>query len=381
MCIKYMRRFGIFVLILTAFQLSCQKNSIDLPPQDDILKQFDVVKKTVISGLSTPWGMAFLNDSMVLIADKSGDVLLGNVKTGSKKNIFKVPGAVVHGQGGLMDIRLHPDFNKNQLIYFSYTKWVNGLHTTAVGRATYRNETFSDFQEIFVANARTSAGVHFGSRIVFDGKGHFFLGLGDRGSMQQAQNTLNHMGCIVRLRDDGAVPSDNPFVNNSNFLPEIWSYGHRNIQGMDWNPLTGELWAHEHGPQGGDEINVIKKGNNYGWPLATFGEQYGGGKIGEPTYPGTELPIHHWTPSIAPCGMAFITSNRYPGWRGHLMIGSLVRQHLNKTVFSGRKLISETRYFEGEGRIRNVVQSPDGFIYFSDETNGALYRLEPVFNE
>ncbi|MFN3951969.1 MAG: PQQ-dependent sugar dehydrogenase [Thermaurantimonas sp.] len=353
---------------------------MDFPSSDSYNPTKNVVKTPVITGLTTPWGMVFINDSIVLITEKSGDVLLGNVRTGSRKVIFKVPGAVLFGQGGLMDIRLHPAFRQNGLVYFSYTKWVNGLHTTAVGKAAFRNEKLEDFQEIFVANAFTGAGVHFGSRMVFDGRGHLFLGLGDRGSMQQAQNTKNHMGCLLRLTDEGSVPDDNPFVNNADFLPEIWTYGHRNIQGLALHPITGELWAHEHGPQGGDEINIIRKGLNYGWPLATYGEQYGGGKIADPTYPGTEPPIHHWTPSIAPCGMAFISSDKYPGWKGHLMIGALAGQHLNRTSFSNRRLVSESRYFVGEGRIRNVVESTDGFIYFSDETNGIIYRLDPVFN-
>ncbi|MCX8148895.1 PQQ-dependent sugar dehydrogenase [Thermaurantimonas aggregans] len=331
----------------------------------------------MITGLNIPWGMVFINDSLVLIAEKSGDVILGNVYTGSKEVLFKVPNAVVYGQGGLMDIRLHPFFNQNKLVYFTYTKQVSGLYTTAVGRAIYENKSFKNFQEIFVAEMLSNSGVHFGSRLIFDGKGHFYLGLGDRGNMQQSQNTKNHMGCILRLQEDGSVPSDNPFVTNPDFLPEIWTNGHRNIQGMAINPITGELWAHEHGPQGGDEINVIKKGLNYGWPLATYGQQYGGGKIADPSYPGTEQPIHYWTPSIAPCGMAFITSNRYPGWSGHLLIGALAGQHLNKTSFQGSTLSSEWRYFQGEGRIRNVVESTDGWIYFSDESNGILYKLVP----
>lgn len=376
----HLRLVGLVMIFLISSQSSCQKKMDETGLEKDIIPPFRVVKKAVITGLSTPWGMAFVNDSVVLIAEKSGDVIEGNVVSGSKKVIFRVPGAVLFGQGGLMDIRLHPDYKDNNLVYFSYTKRVNDLYTTAVGRAIYGKESFRDFQEIFVAEAMSGAGVHFGSRIAFDGKGNFFLGLGDRGSMQQAQNTKNHMGCLLRLKDDGTTPADNPFVNTPDFLPEIWSYGHRNIQGLALHPLTGELWAHEHGPQGGDEINIIRKGLNYGWPLATYGEQYGGGKIADPTYPGTEPPIHHWTPSIAPCGMAFISSDRYPGWRGHLMIGALAGQHLNRTSFTDGHLTSEIRYFQGEGRIRNVVSSTDGYIYFSDETQGIIYRLEPVMD-
>ncbi|KFD39979.1 PQQ-dependent sugar dehydrogenase [Schleiferia thermophila] len=366
---------------LVVSHLCCQKQNTNPSDKPGIPANLELVKQPVITGLSIPWGMAFLNESEVLIAEKSGDILLANVTTGTKKNIFKVPGAILFGQGGLMDIRLHPDFSKNKLIYFSYSKMADGQPTTALGRAKYSNEAISDFEEIFVANARSNSGVHFGSRIAFDGKGHLFLGLGDRGNMQQAQNTLNHMGCLLRLNEDGSVPEDNPFVGKPDFLPEIWSYGHRNIQGLDFHPTTGKLWAHEHGPQGGDEINIIEPGNNYGWPLATYGEQYGGGTIGPPTYPGTVQPIHHWTPSIAPCGMAFLKSDKYPGLNGNLFIGSLVGQHLNMTRFLNHTLVSETRLFQGEGRIRNVVESPDGYIYFSDETNGILYKLLPVFKE
>lgn len=366
---------------LVVSHLCCQKQNTNPSDKPGTPANLELVKQPVITGLSIPWGMAFLNESEVLIAEKSGDILLANVKTGTKKNIFKVPGAILFGQGGLMDIRLHPDFSKNKLIYFSYSKMVDGQPTTALGRAKYSNEAISDFEEIFVANARSNSGVHFGSRIAFDGKGHLFLGLGDRGKMQQAQNKLNHMGCLLRLKDDGSVPADNPFVGQTDVLPEIWSYGHRNIQGLDFNPATGELWAHEHGPQGGDEINIIQPGKNYGWPLATYGEHYGGGFIGPPTYPGTVQPIHHWTPSIAPCGMVFLKSDKYPGLKGNLFIGSLVGQHLNMTRFLNHTLVSETRLFQGEGRIRNVVESPDGYIYFSDETNGILYKLFPEFKE
>ncbi|GCD77289.1 hypothetical protein JCM31826_07710 [Thermaurantimonas aggregans] len=372
-----MRIFFLYFISITVSSFGCEKISSEKQPNNDTIPSFEVQKIPVITGLNIPWGMVFINDSLVLIAEKSGDVILGNVYTGSKEVLFKVPNAVVYGQGGLMDIRLHPFFNQNKLVYFTYTKQVSGLYTTAVGRAIYENKSFKNFQEIFVAEMLSNSGVHFGSRLIFDGKGHFYLGLGDRGNMQQSQNTKNHMGCILRLQEDGSVPSDNPFVTNPDFLPEIWTNGHRNIQGMAINPITGELWAHEHGPQGGDEINVIKKGLNYGWPLATYGQQYGGGKIADPSYPGTEQPIHYWTPSIAPCGMAFITSNRYPGWSGHLLIGALAGQHLNKTSFQGSTLSSEWRYFQGEGRIRNVVESTDGWIYFSDESNGILYKLVP----
>ena len=373
------KSFNLLPILLLLVFLSCKKEKTELKQDPVDTREFDLIKEPVLMDLATPWGMVFLNDSMMLVAEKSGNIVLGNVNTGAKRNIYKVVPSVQHGQGGLMDIRLHPDFNTNTWIYFSYTKQVSGRYTTAIGRAKYANETFSDFNEIFAATALSSSTVHFGSRLAFDAKGHLFLALGDRGNMLQAQNTKNHMGCVLRLTDDGRVPSDNPFVGDSDYLPEIWTYGNRNIQGLDFNPASGELWAHEHGPQGGDEINILKAGTNYGWPLATFGEQYGGGFIGDTAIEGTEQPVFYWVPSIAPCGMVFLKSDKYPQWKGSLFIGTLAGQHLNRTVFVANKKASESRYFIGEGRIRNVVESTDGYIYFADESKGIIYKLVPVF--
>jgi glucose/arabinose dehydrogenase len=205
------------------------------------------------------------------------------------------------------------------------------------------------------------------------------MSIGDRGNMQQAQNTLNHMGSILRLNDDGTVPTDNPFVSNNLFLPQIYAYGTRNAQGLTKHPQTGDIWSHEHGPQGGDEINIVQAGANYGWPLVTFGEQYGGGTISTDTAgEGLTQPVHYWVPSIAPCGMTFISGDKYPGWEGSLLSGSLVLQHLNRTVFSNNKLIEEHRYFVGEGRIRNVVQAPDGYLYMANESDGTISKLVPI---
>jgi len=369
-------------LLLLIFALGCTNCTKEKPTPNPPLPTpaFALEKVTVASGFTQPWGMVFISPTQMLVTEKSGQILLVDVSTGEKKVAAHVPGAVSFGQGGLLDIALHPNFTQNKQLYVTYTKAVSGGYTTALARAIYQNELVSSFEEIFVAQAAGTAGVHFGSRLAFDDQGKLYMTIGDRGGMQQAQNTLNHKGCVLRLNDDGTVPANNPFVGNNLFLAEIFAYGTRNAQGLTKHPQTGAIWSHEHGPQGGDEINKIEAGANYGWPLVTFGVQYGGGTISTDTAgEGLTQPKHYWSPSIAPCGMVFINGNTYPGWEGSLLSGSLVLQHLNRTVFVNNKLTEEHRYFVGQGRIRNVVQAPDGYIYMANESDGTITKLVPVF--
>jgi glucose/arabinose dehydrogenase len=363
--------------------MSCKQTSADeattieeTSPQGP----FTLQQEVVATNIPIPWGMAFVDKDNLLVTEKSGKVFLVNIPLKTSSDIFTVPGARVFGQGGLLDIALHPQFSQNQWVYFTYAKSQGTGFTTALGRAKYSSGSISGFEEIFVANAVTNGGVHFGSRIVFDRQGFLYMSIGDRGQMQQAQNTRNHIGCVLRLKDDGTTPADNPFFGKTDTLPEIWTFGNRNIQGMAMHPVTGEIWTHEHGPQGGDEINIMRKGVNHGWPLVTFGVQYGGTVISTDTArAGIMPPIHHWTPSIAPSGMVFLTGNRYPGWQNNLFSGSLVLQHLNMMKIENEKIVTETRYFANQGRIRNVALSPDGYLYMANETSGTIIKLIPIF--
>jgi aldose sugar dehydrogenase len=232
-------------------------------------------------------------------------------------------------------------------------------------------------QELFVVSPFISSGMHFGSRIAFDGKGYVFLSTGERGNKSNAQNLGTHNGKIMRLHDDGRVPSDNPFVNTPNAKPEIWTYGHRNVQGMVYDKATGTLWAHEHGPRGGDEINIIEKGKNYGWPITTYGIDYDGSIISDiKEKEGIQSPVYTWTPSIAPCGMTIVSTDKYKGWKGNLLVGALAGQHVARVELSGNKVVKEEKLLNGMARVRQVAEGPDGFIYVLTESPGMLLKLK-----
>lgn len=368
-------------LFVILFVLGCSSDDSNVDDHNEGIDEnsdYTLKKVPVASGLIQPWGMVFLNESELLVTEKSGGVR--HVVLGSDQNteIYKVDAAAEQGQGGLLDVALHPDFELNGKVYFTYTKENAGEFTTALGQAVYADKQITDFRELFEADAYTSSGVHFGSRMVFDEAGYLYFSVGDRGSREEAQNASNHIGCVIRLHDDGSVPADNPFVNDPDYRDEIWSYGHRNIQGLALHPETGEIWSHEHGPQGGDEVNVLHKGENYGWPEVSYGEEYGGGTIGDTARDGFVDPLHVWTPSIAPCGMAFLHGESYAGLNNAIAIGALAGQHLNITLFSGESLSREIRFFEGEGRVRNTAVSPSGILYIADESSGEIYRIDVI---
>lgn len=336
------------------------------------------VVQQVVSGLGVIWGMAFLPDGTVLLNERSGTMRV--VKNGvlQPEPVRGVPDVYARGQGGLMDIVLHPDYANNGWIYLSYSEPGGQGGHTAIMRARYRDNELVDKQVLFRGVPYTNRGHHFGSRITFDRDGYMYFTIGDRGLMNDAQSLTNHAGKSFRLHDDGRVPSDNPFVGQGNARAEIFTYGNRNPQGLVTHPETGEIWSHEHGPRGGDEINILRAGKNYGWPAISFGINYDGSIITPDTArAGMEQPLHYWTPSIAPSGMAFVTSDKFPNWKGDLLSGSLSFQFVQRTVLDGERVVKEERLLEGIGRVRDVRQAPDGFIYVSTD-GGTVSRIIPV---
>ncbi|WP_222984579.1 PQQ-dependent sugar dehydrogenase [Flagellimonas meishanensis] len=361
-----------FVVLLST---SCAQNSNSGAKTP---KSVDFTAEIVVEGIQNPWGMAFLPDGAILITEKAGQLLL--YKDGKTIKIEGLPDIYVRGQGGLMDVELHPDYPKNGWIYLTYAspEGIGKGGNTALMRAKLDGNRLLDSQLLYKGVPNTSRGQHFGSRIVFDDEGFLYFSIGDRGNRDvNPQDISEDGGKIYRLHDDGRVPNDNPFVGEKGAKEAIFSYGHRNPQGLAKHPETGRIWAHEHGPRGGDEINIIGKGKNYGWPVITYGINYSGTKItNETSRPSMEQPIYQWTPSIAPCGMTFVTSDKYPGWKGNLLVGSLSFQYLERLVLENDKVVYREKLLDGMGRLRNVNQAPDGFIYVGIEGKG-IYRLVP----
>ena len=342
---------------------------------------FRVVR--VVEGLEYPWGLAFLPDGAMLVTERPGRLrIIGADGKLDARLVAGLPRVAAHGQGGLMDVALHPRFAENRLVYLSFAARGDGGYSTEVARGKLSGERLEDVQVIFRQLPKSGGGRHFGSRLVFDRDGFLYITLGDRGEMERAQKPDDHAGSVIRLHDDGRVPKDNPFVGKPGWKPEKFTLGNRNIQGAALHPQTGLLWTHEHGPQGGDEVNVIRAGVNYGWPVITYGVQYViGTKIGEGTHKaGMAQPVHYWVPSIAPSGMAFYTGEKFPRWRGDLFVGALRDQMLVRLRLDGEKVIAEERLLKNSlGRIRDVRNGPDGLLYLlSDEPNGVLVRLEPA---
>ena len=342
--------------------------------------EFRVVK--VVEGLTHPWGLAFLPDGRMLVTERPGRLRI--VKDGKlePQAVSGVPQVAQHGQGGLLDVALHPRYAENSFVYLSFAARGSDGVGTEVARGKLTGNRLENVQVIFRQQPKGTSGNHFGSRLVFDRAGFLYITLGDRGEMERAQRPDDHAGSVIRLHDDGRVPADNPFVGKAGWKPEKFTLGNRNMQGAALHPQTGVLWTHEHGPQGGDEVNVIRAGTNYGWPVITYGVNYGTGtKIGEGTAkPGMAQPLHYWVPSIAPSGMAFYTGDKFPRWRGDLFIGALKDQMLVRLRLDGEKVVREERLLKGWlGRIRDVRSGPDGYIYLlTDESAGVLARLEPV---
>jgi len=336
---------------------------------------------TLADGLNEPWGMAFLpGDGGILITEKTGKVRL--YRNGLQRDAIPGgPKSVDWGQGGLMDIALHPDFVTNQLVYFTYAGRDLGGVGTELARAKFTGRAFENLEVLFKAQPKTGSTRHFGSRLVFDRTGHLFMTHGDRGARFEAQKLGVHQGSIFRFTAAGRVPKDNPFVGRAGTRPEIYSYGHRNAQGAALHPETGVLWNHEHGPRGGDEVNIVHRGANYGWPIITYGEEYSGGKVSEFTHKdGMEQPVLYWVPSIAPSGMAFYTGSKFSKWTGNLFVGALRGRHLRRVILRGARVLDQEELLTGlDERIRDVENGPDGYLYvLTDSGDGRLIRLEPA---
>ncbi|TJY36249.1 PQQ-dependent sugar dehydrogenase [Pontimicrobium aquaticum] len=364
----------VFSLVIIINFISCKETKTNESITLNTSTVFEYSHEVIVPNLSIPWGFTFLPDGSMLITEKSGELI--HFKNGKIFKINDLPEIKVQGQGGLMDIELHPEYKSNGWIYISYASAEgegNGANT-AIMRFKIENNTAVEKKLMYKASPNSSRGQHFGSRLEFDNDGYLYFSIGDRGNRDvNPQNIERDGGKIYRIHDDGKIPVDNPLVKDRNAKKAIYSYGHRNPQGMVKHPETGKIWTHEHGPKGGDEINIIESGKNYGWPVISYGINYSGTKFTDITKKeGMEQPIHYWDPSIAPSGMEFITSNIYPGWKGNLLVGSLKFQYLNRCVIENNKVVKEEKLIEGLGRVRSVKQGPDGYIYVGVENVGIV---------
>ncbi len=361
------------LLLFSLLSVGCEAQ---VKPNDIPLKEVSKNYKleTVAADIANPWGMVWLPDGSMLVTEKSGT--LYHIKNGSKTEIKNLPKVYSRGQGGLLDIALHPNYTKNGWIYMTFAS-DEGEGTggnTKLIRAKLVDGSLTQIESLYKATPNTTKGQHFGSRIAFDNDGYLYFSVGDRGDhFVNPQDIKRDGGKIYRLNDDGSIPKDNPFVGQAGAKEAVFTYGNRNPQGMAKNPITGEIWAHEHGPKGGDEINIIKKGANYGWPLVTYGIDYDGTTISkESEKTGIEKPIYYWVPSIAPSGMAFVTSDKYPDWKGSILVGSLKFEYLELLKLKGNEVTERQKIATGVGRVRNVAQGPDGYIYMGVEGKGIV---------
>jgi len=351
---------------------------------------YPILVQEVAGGLENPWSFQFLPDGDILITERPGRLRIVRDGMLDPAPIAGVPEVRRTILGGLLDVLLHPDFARNRTLYLTYAKAVDdGYSTTALARARFDGNALTDVEDIFIANTRSQSATNFGGRMVFGNDGKLYLTVGERQEQDRAQDTLDHGGKVLRLNDDGSAPADNPFAGNDAYLPEIYTLGHRSPQGLAVHPETGEIWEHEHGPLGGDEINVLHAGANYGWPLVSYGTDYDGTQITETgltSLEGMEPPLVYWVPSIAPSGLSFYSGDAFAAWQGNALVGSMMRGrvrgsgHIQRLTFeNGRAITREPILLELRQRIRDVRPGPDGLIYVLTEENpGVLLRLEPI---
>lgn len=339
-----------------------------------------VKTEELVTGLSHPWGMAFLPDGRLLVTERTGAIRLYSEQGGLSEPLNGVPDVAAVNQGGMLDIALDPDFADNRTVYFCYSKPGEGGSSSSVARATLNDKTLTEVTTVFTAAPLIDNGFHFGCRLAFDSAQQLYISLGDRYKyMDEAQNTNNHFGSIVRVNKDGSVPADNPFTDGE--APEVFSYGHRNVQGLTIHPNTGAVWAMEHGPKGGDEVNLLEKGANYGWPEITYGIDYDGDIISDKTHrEGMKQPVLYWDPSIAPSGMVFYEGEPFADWNGDLLVGALKFTHLRRIEMEDGQPGEQYEYLKDRNeRIRDVEVGPDGYIYLlTDAPEGKLLKLTPA---
>lgn len=367
---------SIYTVILAAL-LSC--TSV-LAAQAIKSEQHSFILEPVVDGLAIPWGMAFINAQRLVVTERHGKISLVDTNSRKVTPLTGVPPVRADGQGGLLDVAVPPDFKPGDWIYFTFVRDKEGDGVTVLARARLQKYQLTDWQDLLETKTASDSGHHFGSRIVFDEDGHVFFGVGDRGERSSAQELGNHNGGVMRLTRDGGVPADNPFVKTRGALPEIWSYGHRNPQGMAYDREHKRLWLIEHGPRGGDEINLVLRGRNYGWPVISYGKEYWGPvAVGEGTArEGMEQPVKEYTPSIAPGSLLLYTGQAFPAWRGNLFAGALKLQHLNRVTLDAQgKAVGEERLLlDFKERIRSLAQSPQGWIYLGTDS-GKILRMKP----
>jgi glucose/arabinose dehydrogenase len=372
---------GTLAVLLT---LGCAAATAPVPPGDPIVsKQATFNVELVLDGLNSPWSVAFLPGGDMLITERPGRLLLVSGGKLEPEPVGGVPEVYAQGQGGLLDVALDPAFAENGLVYLSYAGVDDdGGSGTRVARGRLAEGDLADVEVIFRSNTTSSSGVHWGSRLAFDPEGYLYVSVGERGNGDNAQDLARHAGSIVRIEPDGGVPDDNPFIGRDDALPEIYSYGHRNPQGMAVHPGTGRIWTQEHGPRGGDEVNLIEPGVNYGWPVISWGIDYSGQPVGDGLreQEGMAQPVYYWDPSIAPSGMTFYQGDAFPEWQGDLFVGALKFQLIARLEMDGDKVVAEERLLDGRlGRIRDVETGPDGLLYIlTDDPDGGLYRLLPA---
>lgn len=336
---------------------------------------------TLYTEFENPWGMTWLGDGRMLVTERKGEILIFKDDKFTGEKIQGLPAVHAVNQAGLLDVAVHPKFAENGWIYIAYAKnFEDSTAATTIMRFKLDGNTAVEQQDLITAGPAWKGGRHFGSRIVFDNEGFMYFSNGDKGNIpMNAQDLTNAHGKVHRVNDDGTIPSDNPFVDSTGAVASIWSYGNRNPQGLYFDKANNILWETEHGPKGGDELNIIEKGKNYGWPVISYGINYNGSILTEISEkPGMEQPIHYWVPSIATSGLTVVTSDKYPGWKGNILVGALAKQHIARVVLKDNKLVAEEKLLPGIGRVRQVAESPDGYIYAITEITGLLVKILPV---
>jgi glucose/arabinose dehydrogenase len=375
-----------FTLGVLIFSSACEAKEGDNLPDSLPNLQFTTKTEkmtfkvdTLHKGFQNPWGMAWIDAETMLVTEKKGELLIFKKDSYTDQKVTGLPAFYTSGQAGLLDIAAHPNYAQNGWIYIAYAKPVGDGGATAIARFKLSGTSATSLQELIVTSPEWKGGTHYGSRIVFDNQNFLYFSNGERGSQDNAQNLKNSHGKVHRIHDDGRIPADNPFVSTAGAIPSIWTYGNRNPQGLFFDKANNRLWEVEHGPRGGDELNILEKGKNYGWPVITYGINYNGTPITNITEKeGMEQPVKYWTPSIATCGMTMVTSDRYPAWKGNILVAALAGTHIARVEMNGARPTGEEKLLPGIGRVRQVAQSPEGYLYAITEGTGLLIKLIPA---